>query len=99
MNGLMREAFIAHIFSNYQRHCSGLGIAPNTASFLDFLLRHQLIVPKEIHHYTILKEYQAWRDQETHRNKTETIRALAAAYGLHENTIWNVLKDHDGKFG
>ncbi len=99
MNGSMREAFIAHIFSDFQKYCSSRSLTPNTANFLDFLLGRNLIVMAEIHHYSILQEFYAWTAQGTYRNKTETIRALSAAYGLHESTIWNVLKDHAGKFG
>lgn len=98
MNGSMHEAFIAHLFSDFQRHCSRRELVPNTANFLDFLMGRKLIASKDIHHYSILHEFQAWAKQGKYRNKTETIRALATAYGLHESTIWNVLKDHAGKF-
>ncbi len=95
----MKEAFIAHVFSNFQRYCAGKGLAPSTSSLLDYLLAGNLIPMASMHHYTILNEYKAWSAAGKYRNKTETIRALAKTYGLHENTVWNVLKDHEGKFG
>lgn len=98
MNGTIHEAFIAHIFSDFQKYCSMRAMRPNTATFLDFLVTRNLIVQKEIHHYSIIQEYQAWTALQKYRNKTETIRALAHTYGLHESTVWNVLKDHGGKF-
>ena len=95
----MKEAFIAHVFSNFQRYCATKGLTPSTASLLEYLLAGNLIPTTSVHHYTILNEYKAWSAAGKYRNKTETIRALATAYGLHENTVWNVLKDHEGKFG
>lgn len=63
-----------------------------------FLIQSQLISTKTIRHFTIIREYEKMVGQGKFRNKTLLIRALARKLATHENTIWNILKDHRMKY-
>lgn len=63
-----------------------------------FLIQSQLISTKTIRHFTIIREYEKMAEQGKFRNKTLLIRAMARKLGTHENTIWNILKDHKVKY-
>ena len=89
----MQESFIFYVFSQYQQYCTEKGIQPNTANFLDFLLAKELISPTTISHFTIYQEFQAWSRRGIGKNKTQRVQAIAKQYGIHPNTVWNVLRE------
>ncbi|RMG69654.1 MAG: hypothetical protein D6722_09845 [Bacteroidetes bacterium] len=95
----MKERFIHHLFANFGQYCTSRGLTPDTAHLLSYLIEQGVIYEEAMRHYVILYGYDSLRRSHTYKNKTQTIRALAAQLHLHENTIWNVLKDHRGKFG
>lgn len=89
----MHESFIFHVFSQYQQYCVEKSIQPNTANFLDFLMSSNLISGSRISHYTIHQEFRAWSRQGKGKNKTQRVNSIAEQYGMHPNTVWNILKD------
>ncbi|MEM7369772.1 MAG: transposase family protein [Bacteroidota bacterium] len=89
----MKESFIYHVFTKYQQYCVEKTIQPNTANFLDFLLSNELITGTKISHFTIIEEFRAWSQKGIGKNKTQRVQAIAKQYGIHPNTVWNVLKE------
>ena len=48
--------------------------------------------------FVILNDYDRLMQIQKFKNKTQTIKYISQNYDLHENTIWNILKDHRDKF-
>ncbi len=94
----IREAFIHHVFGQFRQYCVEKAFSGNSANFLDFLLTLEMISEATIKHFVLLQEYRMMESQFLGKNKTERVQMLAQKYGLHPNTIWNVLKDHKDKF-
>lgn len=94
----MHESFISHVFGNYRKYCTDKRIQPNTANFLDFLIARNLIYEEAVRHYVILEEFKMLMLMKKCKNKTQTVKSIARAYNLHENTIWHILKVHQEKF-
>jgi len=94
----LSEPFLIHLIKNFQAYCTEKRLRPNISNLLNFLLQHQLFDADTIRHYVVLNEFEAWTKSSHFSNKTQTIRQIAVRYSLHENTIWNILKDHKHKF-
>ena len=94
----LEQVFLLHLLSNYQRACTEDECLPRPDHFAHFLVDHQLISLESLRHYAIIHEFEASTATQKYRNKTQTIEALAERFGVHQNTIWNVLKDHKDKF-
>ena len=90
--------FVGHTFQNFQQMCAKREITPNPANLLDYIIQHNLITEETIRHYVILCEYESLMSLRKYKNKTTTIKAISTRLSVHENTIWNVLKDHKNKF-
>ena len=67
------------------------------ASFVDFLLNHNIIDALNIRRFTILKEFEIQYPLH-HFHKTQTVYTIANKYGISERTVWTVLKDHVRRF-
>lgn len=95
---MLQELFIAHLLRRFFGTTgSRYGRRP-VRQMLDFLIAHRFITRKTIRHFTVLSEYEQMMDSGAFKNKTQAIKALADRLALHENTVWNILKDHQTKF-
>lgn len=94
----LNEPFMMYLLKNFHSYCTNMRLIPNISNLMNFLLRHKLFNLDTIRHYVVLNDYEAWLESPHYANKTQTIKAIAERYGLHENTIWNILKDHKNKF-
>lgn len=65
---------------------------------IHFLIDQGIITRRTIRHYTVLAEYADMQQSGIYKNKTQIIKVLARRLQLHENTIWNILKDHQTKY-
>lgn len=86
------------MFASFQHFCTRRQLRPSSLLLLEYMLSKRLLKRSDIHHYVVLHEYRRLRQLHTYKNKTQTIRAIAHTYELHENTVWNILKDHKHKF-
>jgi len=59
---------------------------------MEYLIEEQLILSNTIKHYTLKKEFQVMIKTKMYKNKSQTIHHLADKYGLHESTVWNLMK-------
>jgi hypothetical protein len=96
--GTIKDSFVGHIFLGFQRYCLEKEESPDVMNLLRYLLRYRIFDTKTIRHFTILMEYRAMEEMDRYRNKTTAIQVIARKFGVHENTVWNILKDHDRKF-
>lgn len=94
----LNEIFIKYLLLNYQNYCVGQRKVPGMHNFVEYLLSHNLLAEDTVRHYVILQEYEQKRKEEAYPTKTQTVNALADFYGLHPNSVWNILKDHKEKF-
>lgn len=67
--------------------------------FIEYLIEEQLILNETIKHYTLKKEYETMMKTKAYKNKTQTIRHLADKYGLHESTVWGLMKSEGKRIG
>lgn len=88
----MKEPFLMYIISNFQKHCAKTALRPNITNLLDYMLTHELFNQHTIRRYVVINEYQSMKEIEKYENKTQTIKAIASRYQLHENTIWNIIQ-------
>ncbi|WNJ16475.1 hypothetical protein [Pontibacter sp. G13] len=93
-----REAFIGHLLANYPSDSQKVQRPESLEEFVNYLLEIRLISEQNVRHYLVLHEYRSLRAERAYRNKSQTIRAMAENFSLHENTIWNILKDQYMKF-
>lgn len=95
---MLQDLFIDHVITDFQR--SGVNNIPagRLRKMIVFLIHSQLISTKTIRHFTIIREYEKMVEQGKFRNKTLLIRVMARQLDTHENTIWNILKDHQVKY-
>jgi len=95
----MRSLFIKHFVRDlFTQSPAQMEIRQATA-MVDFLITRGLIPDRTIRHYTIIREFEELSMVKPHLTKTTIIKALAQQLALHENTIWNVIKDYRDKYG
>lgn len=96
---MLEERFITHLLRKFfERKGSRYGHQP-VRQMLRFLIAHGLITRKTIRHFVVLSEYEEMLTSGDYKNKTQVIRALSEELGLHENTIWNIIKDYHATYG
>lgn len=87
----MKEPFINHVLSNYREHCLDNFLAPGSANLLEFLINSHLIYDNAIREYVVKNDFEYLYHHQKYKNKTQTVKALARKYCLHENTIWSII--------
>jgi len=92
------EAFAQHLQAEFRAYCVSREIIPSAAHLLDYMMKLGLISGDSIRHYTLLTEFAEMSRLGLYSNKTQTVKALAQKYTIHENTVWNVLRGHRDKF-
>ena len=65
-------------------------------SFITYLIDHRLIEESTIKRYTVLQEFTKIIGEARH--KTEAVNILSQRFNISERTIWNIMKDHKGRF-
>ncbi|MEL6699852.1 MAG: transposase family protein [Bacteroidota bacterium] len=96
----MKALFFKHLLKEYISQTS-VSPTPNPwglSDMLEFLVEHKLIPERSIRHYTIVLEYKELEKILPHMTKTSRIKMLARQMGVHENTVWNVIKDYQDRF-
>ncbi|RMG73539.1 MAG: hypothetical protein D6722_03635 [Bacteroidetes bacterium] len=95
---MLHQLFITHLLRKYfNSRRSRYGQKP-VRQILEYLITHRFISHKTIRHFAVLSEYEQMMASGLYKNKTQVIKILADRLGLHENTIWNIIKDHQTKF-
>lgn len=95
---MFQDLFIDYLIQDLQE-LKGVNLSTNKLrKVIIFLINSGLISTTTIRHFTVIREYEKMVDQGTFRNKTLLIRAMARRFDTHENTIWNILKDHKLKY-
>lgn len=92
------SVYVNHLLGAYQEYCAASNCNPNPDHLLRYLIERNFISAESMRHYAVIKEYKAMRATKRFGTKTKTIETLASRFGVHENTIWNILKDQRNKF-
>ncbi len=94
------ELFRKHLLEEYRRYATNrekaLGKEPD-AMLIDYLMERHLIPSVVQRRYVVLHEF-AERYPLNDHHKSNTVLQLAIDLGVHENTIWTILKDHSRDF-
>ncbi|RMG20985.1 MAG: hypothetical protein D6730_19060 [Bacteroidetes bacterium] len=91
--------FVGYLLDFYYRNHSGPHADEELKRVVHFLISNKFIDNQTIRHFTVIAEFHTSIEKQSYKNKTQAVKAIAHKYGLHENTIWNILKDHRHKFG
>jgi hypothetical protein len=91
------ELFRKHLLQEYQQEAVREQAGGQPEELIDFLVRRQLIPPVVQRRYVILREF-AERYPRNGHHKSNTVLQMAMDLGVHENTVWTVLKDHSRDF-
>jgi hypothetical protein len=92
-----RELFRKHLLEEYRRAAGRAPDGEPAEAVVDFLVARNLIPPVVQRRYVILREF-ADRYARNGHHKSNTVLQLAMDLGVHENTVWTVLKDHSRDF-
>lgn len=65
---------------------------------IDFLIEEKIIPPKNVRIYTVINEFKFAMEEKRFKNKTKLVKSISEKLGLHENTIWNIIRDHTDSF-
>lgn len=66
--------------------------------FIDYLLEYKVIPEVNMKIYSVFAEFEKIVSLHPDKNKSECVTLLTTRLNLNTNTIWNILKDHKGKF-
>lgn len=95
---MFQDLFIKYLIKDFQDFGIKNISDEKLRKIIVFLIHSRLISTKTIRHFTLIREYETMAEQGKFRNKTLLIRAMAKRLNMHENTIWNILKDHKMKY-
>ncbi len=91
------------LFREYllQRYCQYIGKRATdlhaARTMVDFIVSHNIVPPVVQRRFIILHQFhQEFASNGFH--KTNTVMKVAMDLGVHENTVWTVLKDHQQDF-
>ncbi|MEO1415629.1 MAG: hypothetical protein AAFW00_10135 [Bacteroidota bacterium] len=96
----MESLFLKHITRDYieKNGITNIQDAVEVVNVIQYAVKGNLIPKKVRRHYTIVKEFERMSQEHTTLSKTKIIKCMAENLDVHENTIWNVLKDHSDKY-
>jgi hypothetical protein len=86
------------LYIHFADHCNDKGLRPNTALLLSYMLDQKLVPDTIMRQYVVLHTFRKLQSAPDAPSKTALVRKLAGMFELHENTVWNLLKDHGGKW-
>lgn len=86
------------LYTQFADHCNEKGLRPNTALLLSYMLEQKLVSDAIMRQYVVLQTFRKLQRAPNAPTKTSLVRKLAGMYELHENTVWNLLKDHAEKW-
>lgn len=103
----MMERFVVSLIDNYTIYHQQHGVPYDDVleqyrmndtlnSFITYLIDHRLIEESTIKRYTILEEFAKIIGEAKH--KTEAVETLSQRFNISKRTIWNIMKDHKGRF-
>jgi len=98
MKSIFTESFKNHLVSNYLSKNPKKIMFSHYFKLIDFLTEDQIIPKKQVRIYTVINEYKYLLEEKKHKNKTQLIKAISEKFDLHENTIWNIVRDHLNSF-
>lgn len=91
LNYEQKEAFEKELLRDFVVHCEKQNIKKSVPNFLNFILRINLLSDRHRFHYLLLKKYKCLMKNGQYK-KTDVVFQLADYFGVHENTVWNILK-------
>ena len=96
----MESLFLKHITRDYiEAHgLTKIQDAVDVVNVIQYAVRGNLIPKKVRRHFTIIKEFERMSQEYPTLSKTKIIKEMAERMDVHENTVWNILKDHSEKY-
>lgn len=92
------DSFKDHLINNYlAKHSQRIKVS-HYFELIDFLTQNQIIPKKVVRMYSVLNEYKYLYEEKRYKNKTRLVKAISQKFELHENTVWNIVKDHSCNF-
>lgn len=73
------------------------GVSVDCAEIVEFLIESNIISSKQIRRHAIQEDFRHYERQKIGRNKSQIVRLLARQYGVHENTVWQILAEKASK--
>lgn len=89
--------FVKFVKKDFHDYCEENNLEPSNENLIRFLCSHNFIKKKTKLRYMIKKAFNIFYPQNGF-HKTNTVYDLAALFDVHENTIWNVLKNYNFEF-
>ena len=66
--------------------------------FVKYLIECKVIPNVTVKIYTVLAEFEKLSEVHPDKNKSECVAVISEKLGLDKHIIWNILKDHKGKY-
>lgn len=98
MESIFNKSFKDHLVSNYFSTTQKKIKFSQYSVLIDFIIENQLIPRKVLRIYTVINEYSYMLEEKRYKNKTQLIKAISCKFNLHENTVWNIVRDHYDSF-
>jgi len=96
---MIKHDFICYFLKLYYKNQDRRNCFKEAERMINFLIAHNFLTNQVIRHFTVIAEFTAITEKKSFKNKTQVVKAISLKYDLHENTIWNIIKDHSHKFG
>lgn len=97
-NSIIRDSFKDSVSKRFKEIEKSEMTETEIKAFVNYLIEHKIIPNVAIKIYTILAEFEKVISIHPEKNKSECVALLNAKLNLNTSTIWNILKDHKGKF-
>lgn len=89
---IMKKDFVMFLSEDLKVHLD-FPLMGELDDVLDFLMENNFFSEASIKRYTVKKKYKSLDDKGTTISKMKTIKDIAINYEIHENTVWNILKN------
>lgn len=94
MDDSILDVFMKYLLANYQNNCAYNRKVPDPIGMVEYMMAQKIVKEEAIRHYVISLEFLVWTAEKRYRSKTRTVEALAERYGMHVNSIWNILRSN-----
>ncbi len=91
------KTFEQSLKKSWDQYRTTHNLEDSSSEFIAFLIDRQFIKTTTIRRYAILKEFQSnYSDKKL--NKSKVVQLLSDKYLISSRSIWNILREHKGKF-
>ncbi|MCB0631632.1 MAG: hypothetical protein R2824_02500 [Saprospiraceae bacterium] len=85
------DRFQQHLHEDYQDYCCTQGLNPSIQGLITFLIDKDVVSPKQIKDFTVLREFQELYPTQKYR-KTQTVNMIADRFNISERSVWGIIR-------